>query len=119
MSVAQMHENIDQIDLHRYYDDIQSGCYSVPTYTFSEESFYTIMAILKRYDWFQYGGGLNLYTLKGYEITVIGSNTVYTYLGIGRDENGKAFVLSAYDDKIMYPSEADYTTIDNILRSVS
>lgn len=52
------------------------------------------------------------------EITVIGSNTVYTYLRFGKDESGRYFVWSFYDYQIAYLSEQDYNYIEDIFANV-
>ena len=117
LSLEQMRRQVDTLYLYRYYDELNSDTHSVPQRELSVDTFIDIMKRLKQYKWQYYGGGINPYELKACEITVIGHNTVFTYIDFGRDESGKAFVYSAYDRKIIYPSEADFESIETIFKS--
>ena len=119
MSIDQIKSEIDRLTLNRFYDPVQSDTHSVPNYDLDFAEFYDIIAKIKPYAWKDCSGGINPYELKACTITVIGNNTVYTYLTFGRNENGKCFVWSQYDNKIAYPSESDFGYFEDIFLQAS
>lgn len=125
--IDRMKIEVDTLTLNRFYDQIQSNTYSVPSYSFDFDSFYDIIEIIKKYPWVGLIGGttnesngeyINPYELKACQITVIGNNRCYTYLSFGRDYKGRCFAYSSYDKKIAYISEKDLNYIENIFASV-
>jgi len=118
MDIEDMKSEISTLILNRFYDEIQSSTYSVPNYEFAVDKFYDIINITKKYDWTEHKSFVNAYQIKACEITVIGNNTVYTYLIFGRDEYSKCFVWSFYDYKIAYISEQDFEYIEDIFKNV-
>ena len=115
MSTDQMKNELETFILVNFKGAPTDGTSQPPTPGFTAGQFYKTMDILNRYTWQEHRNYFNVYQLQAYEITVIGSNTVYTYLDIGRDENGKPFAWSFYDYKVIYLSEADYAAIEAIL----
>jgi len=118
MDIDRMQSEIDSLILNKFYDEIDSNTYSVPKYVFDFDKFYDIINIIKKYDWKDHRDYINPSQIKACEITVVGNDTLYTYLVFGRDENGKCFVWSFYDYKIAYPSEQDFEYIENIFLNV-
>ncbi len=125
--IDRMKIEVDTLTLNRFYDQIQSNTYSVPSYSFDFDSFYDIIEIIKKYPWVGLIGGttnesngeyINPYELKACQITVIGNNRCYTYLSFGRDYKGRCFAYSSYDKKIAYLSENDLSYIENIFSNV-
>ena len=118
MDINRIQNEIDTLILNRFYDEIDSNTYSVLNNNFDVDKFYDIIKIIKKYDWTDHRDYINSIQIKACQITVVGNDTVYTYLVFGRDENGKCFVWSFYDYKIAYPSEQDFEYIENIFLNV-
>ncbi len=115
MDMESIRSEIDSLVINRYYEEINSESYTIPAVYFDTDQFYEIMELLKRYEWTEHREYINALQLKGYQLTVIGHDLVYTYLVFARDENGKCFVWSFYDYKITYPSEQDFSYIEGML----
>lgn len=119
MSIDRMRSEIDTLELNRFYDEIESDTGSVPMYDFDIDVFFNIIKTIKKYNWIDHREYINAYQIKACQLTVIGSNTVYTYLTFGRDESGRYFVWSFYDYKIAYLSEQDYRYIQDIFSDIA
>ena len=116
LSLEQMRSQIDTLEVYTYYNQPDRGTNSAPQGIISMDTFLDIMKRLKQYKWEYYGWGLNAYELEACHINVIGNNTYYTGIVIGRDEIGRPFGYSSNDLKIVYISETDFSTIDAIFR---
>ena len=110
MSDEQIRHEIDHIGLERFYS-VSDGGQDLP---FDFDMFYKIIGIIRSCDWLD-GKDHDASALGGNKITVRGQCEVYTYLCFARDEQGRGIVWSAYDNKMAYLSEEDYTDISNML----
>jgi hypothetical protein len=115
MDIESIRNEIDTLEINRYDEEINSEAYSVPVAYFDKEKFFEIIEIVKSYDWSEHKEYINALELEASKITVIGNNTVYTYLVFGKNGNGKSFIWSFYDHMIAYPSEEDFTYIEELL----
>ena len=111
MSIDTMRNNVEILQLNRYYDILENDACTYPIYELASSDFFDIMDIVSTYEWYDCKPHINAYAIKGCTITVIGNDRVYTYLVFGRDESGRGFVWSFYDYQITYLSEEEYDNI--------
>ena len=110
MSIEQMRDEIEFFRLQRHDGDT-----SYPAREIELDEFFRIIETIKKYEWKTHKQYMNSFSLGASNITVVGHNTVYTYLIIGRDESDRCFVWSFYDYKIAYITEEDLEFIEDIL----
>lgn len=104
---------IETVDLKRHSDPWDDTC-SSPIREIHLDTFYSMMERLQKYNWTEHRAYINPYPIKANEITIIGSDCVYTYLIFGKDEAGKPFVWSFYDYKIAWLPEQDVAYFEEI-----
>ncbi len=115
MDMESIRDEIDTLVINRYDENINSESYTIPAVYFDTEKFFEIMEIAKNYSWTEHREHMNADQLKACQLTVIGHDSVYTYLVFGRDESGKCFIWSFYDYKIAYPSDQDFAYMEQLL----
>ena len=105
LSLHEIQEIVDTVEVRLFYDSVTCEAGIRHMYP---ETFFKIMAQLKTCDWMAYEGHEKPYKTAPCEVSVIGRDSFRAFLLLDKDESGKCFVWSAYDDKITYIAQEDY-----------